>query len=111
MLSQMDDFFMLSVSIQKQDGLILYRLLKFLENEPFKMTLFCYCYLENKTKTTCEVQYDDKDITMDMDVDTSFELYGLFEFMAEVKHSISLLHQLGLPFFLQVINHRSFAVL
>nr|XP_047909692.1 uncharacterized protein LOC106041217 isoform X1 [Anser cygnoides] len=57
---------------------------------------------ENKTKTICEVQYDNKDITMNMDVDTGFELYGLFEFMAEVKHSISLLHHLGLPFFLQM---------
>ncbi|XP_050569866.1 uncharacterized protein LOC118249263 [Cygnus atratus] len=57
---------------------------------------------ENKTRTICEVQYDDKDITVNMDVDTSFELYGLFEFMAEVKHSISLLHHLGLPFFLQM---------
>ncbi|XP_062444584.1 uncharacterized protein LOC134147453 [Rhea pennata] len=58
--------------------------------------------LENKAKTTCEVQYDDKDITVNMDVDADFELYGTFEFMAEVKHSISLLRHLGLPFFFKV---------
>ncbi|OPJ87781.1 hypothetical protein AV530_001177 [Patagioenas fasciata monilis] len=57
---------------------------------------------ENKAKTTCEIQYDDKDITVTMDVDTDFQLNGLFEFVAEVKHSISLLHHLGLPFFLKM---------
>ncbi|XP_050762156.1 uncharacterized protein LOC127022570 [Gymnogyps californianus] len=57
---------------------------------------------ENKAKTICEIQYDDKDITVTMDVDTDFQLYGIFEFMAEVKHSISLLHHLGLPFFLKM---------
>ncbi|XP_064376460.1 uncharacterized protein LOC112981027 isoform X3 [Dromaius novaehollandiae] len=61
--------------------------------------------LENKAKTICEVQYDDKDITVNMDVDTDFELYGSFEFMAEVKHSISLLSHLGLPFFLKMAIH------
>ena len=84
--------------------------LQFLENESL-MALFCSCYLENKAKTICEIQYDDNDITVTMDVDTDFQLYGIFEFMAEVKHSISLLHHLGLPFFLKVINHRSFVVL
>lgn len=68
------------------------------------MALFCFCYLENKAKTTCEIQYDDKDITVTMDVDTDFQLNGIFEFVAEVKHSISLLHHLGLPFFLKVSN-------
>ncbi|XP_054068030.1 uncharacterized protein LOC128913816 isoform X3 [Rissa tridactyla] len=57
---------------------------------------------ESKAKTICEIQYDDKDITVTMDVDTDFQLYGTFEFMAEVKHSISLLHHLGLPFFLKI---------
>ncbi|KAK2543908.1 hypothetical protein Q9966_002757 [Columba livia] len=57
---------------------------------------------ENKAKTTCEIQYDDKDITVTMDVDTDFQLNGIFEFVAEVKHSISLLHHLGLPFFLKM---------
>ncbi|XP_054698985.1 uncharacterized protein LOC129213269 isoform X2 [Grus americana] len=57
---------------------------------------------DNKAKTICEVQYDDKDITVTMDVDTDLQLYGIFEFMAEVKHSISLLHHLGLPFFLKM---------
>lgn len=85
--------------------------LKFLENGPLKMALFYSCRLERKAKTVCEIQYDNKDITVNMDVDTDFQLYGIFAFMAEVKHSISLLHHLGLPFFLKVINHRSFAVL
>ncbi|XP_059718042.1 uncharacterized protein LOC132335482 [Haemorhous mexicanus] len=53
---------------------------------------------ENKAKTVCEIQYDEKDITVTVDVDTDFELFGIFVFMAEVKHSISLLHHLGLPF-------------
>lgn len=75
------------------------------------MALFCSCYLENKAKTICEIQYDEKDIAVTMDVDTDFQLYGIFEFLAEVKHSISLLHHLGLPFFLKVINHRSSVVL
>ncbi|XP_075370784.1 uncharacterized protein LOC142415850 [Mycteria americana] len=57
---------------------------------------------ENKAKAICEIQYDDKDITVTMDVDTDFQLCGIFEFMAEVKHSISLLHHLGLPFFLKM---------
>ncbi|XP_075623870.1 uncharacterized protein LOC142604009 isoform X2 [Balearica regulorum gibbericeps] len=57
---------------------------------------------DNKAKTICEVQYDDKDITVTMDIDTDFQLFGIFEFMAEVKHSISLLHHLGLPFFLKM---------
>ncbi|KAM6244422.1 uncharacterized protein M6G45_010876 isoform 1-T1 [Spheniscus humboldti] len=57
---------------------------------------------ENKAKTICEIQYDEKDIAVTMDVDTDFQLYGIFEFMAEVKHSISLLHHLGLPFFLKM---------
>ncbi|KAM6054404.1 uncharacterized protein VSU04_010687 [Chlamydotis macqueenii] len=57
---------------------------------------------ENKAKTVCEIQCDNKDITVTMDVDTDFQIYGMFEFMAEVKHSISLLHHLGLPFFLQM---------
>ncbi|XP_010576827.1 PREDICTED: uncharacterized protein LOC104838661 [Haliaeetus leucocephalus] len=57
---------------------------------------------ETKAKTICEIQYDDKDITVTMDVDTDFQLCGIFEFMAEVKHSISFLHHLGLPFFLKV---------
>nr|XP_013795696.1 PREDICTED: uncharacterized protein LOC106482633 [Apteryx mantelli mantelli] len=69
------------------------------------MAPFCHCYLENKAKTICEVQYDDKDITVNMDVDADFELYGTFEFMAEVKHSISLLSHLGLPFFLKMAIH------
>ncbi|XP_054017227.1 uncharacterized protein LOC128897188 [Dryobates pubescens] len=56
---------------------------------------------DNKTKTICEIQYDNKDIVVTMDVDTSFHLYGMF-FMAEVKHSVSLLHHLGLPFFFKV---------
>ncbi|XP_065541888.1 uncharacterized protein LOC136017503 [Lathamus discolor] len=57
---------------------------------------------ENKTKTICEIQYDGKDICVSMDIDTDFQPYGIFEFMAEVKHSISLLHHLGLPFFLKM---------
>ncbi|XP_053936194.1 uncharacterized protein LOC128853691 isoform X2 [Cuculus canorus] len=57
---------------------------------------------ENKAKSICEIQYDDKDITVTMDVDTDFQICSAFEFMAEVKHSISLLHHLGLPFFLQM---------
>ncbi|KAM6378848.1 uncharacterized protein J5M81_010458 [Pluvialis apricaria] len=57
---------------------------------------------ESRAKTICEIQYDDKDITVTMDVDTDFQLCGIFEFMAEVKHSISLLHRLGLPFFLKM---------
>jgi len=85
--------------------------LKFLEHEPLKMALFCSCYLENKAKTICEIQYGDKDITVAIDVDTDFQLCGVFEFMAEVKHSIALFRQLGLPFYLKVINHRSFVVL
>lgn len=54
----------------------------------------------------CEIQYDNKDIIATMDVDTSFQVYGMFV-MAEVKHSVSFLHHLGLPFILKVINHRS----
>lgn len=73
------------------------------------MALFFSCFLENKAKTICEIQYDDKDICVTMDVDTDFQLYGIFEFVVEVKHSISLLHHLGLPFFLKVINHRFFS--
>ncbi|XP_039239514.1 uncharacterized protein LOC113982708 [Pipra filicauda] len=57
---------------------------------------------ENKAKTVCEIQYDEKDITVTVDVGTDFQLFGVFVFMAEVKHSISLLHHLGLPFFLKV---------
>ncbi|XP_063027524.1 uncharacterized protein LOC134426445 [Melospiza melodia melodia] len=57
---------------------------------------------ENKAKTVCEIQYDEKDITVTVDVDTGFELSGIFVFMAEVKHSISLLHHLGLPFSFKV---------
>ncbi|KAM9555572.1 uncharacterized protein ACIB01_007669 [Guaruba guarouba] len=57
---------------------------------------------ENKAKTICEIQYDGKDICVFMDIDTDFQPYGIFEFMAEVKHSISLLHHLGLPFFLKM---------
>ncbi|XP_057891811.1 uncharacterized protein LOC131090453 [Melospiza georgiana] len=57
---------------------------------------------ENKAKTVCEIQYDEKDITVTVDVDTDFELSGIFVFMAEVKHSISLLHHLGLPFSFKV---------
>ncbi|XP_066417236.1 uncharacterized protein [Molothrus aeneus] len=56
----------------------------------------------NKAKTVCEIQYDEKDITVTVDVDTDLELFGIFVFMAEVKHSISLLHHLGLPFFFKV---------
>ncbi|XP_027741644.1 uncharacterized protein LOC114058465 [Empidonax traillii] len=58
---------------------------------------------ENKAKTVCEIQYDEKDVTVTVDVGTDFELFGVFVFKAEVKHSISLLHQLGLPFFLKMI--------
>ncbi|XP_019350266.2 uncharacterized protein LOC102557779 isoform X1 [Alligator mississippiensis] len=54
--------------------------------------------LENKAKTTFELQYDDKNITVNLDVNTHFELYGMFELMAVVKHSISILKHLGLPF-------------
>ncbi|XP_057263855.1 uncharacterized protein LOC130598454 [Pezoporus wallicus] len=57
---------------------------------------------ENKAKTICEIQYDGKDICVSLDIDTDFQPYGIFEFMAEVKHSISLLHHLGLPFFLKM---------
>ncbi|XP_053848337.1 uncharacterized protein LOC128815553 [Vidua macroura] len=57
---------------------------------------------ENKAKTVCEIQYDEKDISVAVDVDTDFELFGIFVFVAEVKHSISLLHHLGLPFFLKM---------
>ncbi|XP_032560203.1 uncharacterized protein LOC116795019 [Chiroxiphia lanceolata] len=57
---------------------------------------------ENKAKTVCEIQYDEKDITVTVDVGTDFQLFGVFVFMAEVKHSISFLHHLGLPFFLKV---------
>ncbi|XP_051632927.1 uncharacterized protein LOC127466297 [Manacus candei] len=57
---------------------------------------------ENKAKTVCEIQYDEKDITVTVDVGTDFQLFGVFVFMAEVKHSVSLLHHLGLPFFLKV---------
>lgn len=57
---------------------------------------------ENKAKTICEIQYDEKDVTVTVDIDTDFELFGVFMFMAEVKHSISLLHHLGLPFFLKM---------
>ncbi|XP_064529642.1 uncharacterized protein LOC135423377 [Pseudopipra pipra] len=57
---------------------------------------------ENKAKTVCEIQYDEKDITVTVDVGTDFQLFGVFVLMAEVKHSISLLHHLGLPFFLKV---------
>lgn len=75
------------------------------------MALFCSCYLENKAKTICEIQCDDKDITVTMDVGTDFQLCGTFEFMAEVKHSISILNHLGLPFFLKVIDRGCFGVL
>ncbi|XP_027540045.1 uncharacterized protein LOC113968039 [Neopelma chrysocephalum] len=57
---------------------------------------------DNKAKTVCEIQYDEKDITVTVDVGTDFQLFGVFVLMAEVKHSISLLHHLGLPFFLKV---------
>ncbi|KAJ7411082.1 hypothetical protein WISP_104499 [Willisornis vidua] len=57
---------------------------------------------ENKAKTICEIQYDEKDITVTVAVSTDFQLFGVFVFMAEVKHSISLLHHLGLPFFLKM---------
>ncbi|XP_077043164.1 uncharacterized protein LOC143695376 [Agelaius phoeniceus] len=57
---------------------------------------------ENKAKTVCEIQYDEKDVTVTVDVDTDLELFGIFVFMAEVKHSISLLHHLGLPFFFKM---------
>lgn len=50
-------------------------------------------------------------MTVAVDVDIDFELFGMFVLMAEVKHSISLLHHLGLPFFLKVMYHRTFAVL
>lgn len=75
------------------------------------MALFCPFYIENKAKTVCEIQYDEKDITVTVDVDRDFELFGVFVFVAEVKHSISLLHHLGLPFFLKVMHHKTFAVL
>ncbi|XP_041257507.1 uncharacterized protein LOC121334429 [Onychostruthus taczanowskii] len=39
---------------------------------------------ENKAKTVCEIQYDEKDITVTVDVDTDFELFGIFVFMAEM---------------------------
>ncbi|XP_042654834.1 uncharacterized protein LOC116959373 [Tyto alba] len=91
-------------SLQVSSGWIdfMQAVLKFLENEPFKMALFCSGYLENKAKTICEVQCDDKDITVTVDVDTDFQFSGVFELMAEVKHSVSLLHHLGLPFFLKM---------
>ncbi|XP_030814120.1 uncharacterized protein LOC115909152 isoform X2 [Camarhynchus parvulus] len=57
---------------------------------------------ENKVKTVCEIQYDEKDITVTVDVDTDFEVFGIFVFMAEVKHSISLFRHLGLPFFFKM---------
>ncbi|RMC17771.1 hypothetical protein DUI87_05436 [Hirundo rustica rustica] len=57
---------------------------------------------EKKAKTVCEIQYDEKDITVTVDVGRDFELFGIFVFMAEVKHSISLLHHLGLPFFFKM---------
>ncbi|XP_077684889.1 uncharacterized protein LOC144271419 [Eretmochelys imbricata] len=65
--------------------------------------------LANKAKTTFEIQYDDKYITLNMDVVTDFELYDTFELMAEVKHSITVLKHLGLPFmskiaFLEVLT-------
>ncbi|XP_055661896.1 uncharacterized protein LOC106112882 isoform X1 [Falco peregrinus] len=56
----------------------------------------------NKAKTICEIQYDGKDATVTIDVDTDFQLNGIFEFVAEVKHSISFLHRLGFPFFLKM---------
>nr|XP_032635524.1 uncharacterized protein LOC116824393 isoform X2 [Chelonoidis abingdonii] len=58
--------------------------------------------LENKAKTTFEIQYDDKYITLNMDVVTDFELYDTFELMAEVKHSITGLKHLGLPFMIKI---------
>nr|XP_042717557.1 LOW QUALITY PROTEIN: uncharacterized protein LOC101945417 [Chrysemys picta bellii] len=58
--------------------------------------------LENKAKTTFEIQYDDKYITLNMDVVTDFELYDTFELMAEVKHSITVLKHLGLPFMIKI---------
>ncbi|XP_014750232.1 PREDICTED: uncharacterized protein LOC106864956 [Sturnus vulgaris] len=64
--------------------------------------IFSVQKLENKAKTVCEIQYDEKDITVTVDVDTDSELFGVFVFMAEVKHSISILHHLGLPFFLKM---------
>ncbi|XP_023792385.1 uncharacterized protein LOC111935942 [Cyanistes caeruleus] len=64
--------------------------------------IFSFQKSENKAKTACEIQYDEKDVTVTVDVDTDFELFGIFVFMAEVKHSISLLHHLGLPFFLKM---------
>ncbi|XP_033921269.1 uncharacterized protein [Melopsittacus undulatus] len=57
---------------------------------------------ENKAKTICEIQYDGKDMCLSVDIDTDFQPYGIFEFMAEVKHSVSLFHHLGLPFFLKM---------
>lgn len=85
--------------------------LKFLKNELLKLALFFPFYIEKKAKTVCEIQYDEKDITVTVDVGTDFELFGIFVLMAEVKHSISLLHHLGLPFFLKVIHHNTSAVL
>ncbi|XP_067407568.1 uncharacterized protein [Emydura macquarii macquarii] len=63
--------------------------------------------LANETKMTFEIQYDDKNITLTMDVITEFELYGIFELMAEVKHSISVLKHLGLPFMIKVNYSKS----
>ncbi|XP_050836234.1 uncharacterized protein LOC103817726 [Serinus canaria] len=44
---------------------------------------------ENKAKTVCEIQYDEKDITVTVDVDTDFEPFGIFVFMAEVNYDMS----------------------
>ncbi|XP_075755429.1 uncharacterized protein LOC102446612 isoform X2 [Pelodiscus sinensis] len=58
--------------------------------------------LEKKARTTLEIRYDDKYITLNMGVVADFELYGMFELMAEVKHSITSLKDLGLPFMIKV---------
>ncbi|XP_030433966.1 uncharacterized protein LOC115658723 isoform X5 [Gopherus evgoodei] len=58
--------------------------------------------LENKAKASFEIQYDEKYITLNMDVVTDFELYDTFELMAEVKHSITGLKHLGLPFMIKI---------
>lgn len=68
--------------------------------------MLCSLLLANKAKTTFDIQYDDKYITLNMDAVTDFELYDTFELMAEVKHSITVLKHLGLPFMSKVIKHR-----
>ncbi|XP_074867207.1 uncharacterized protein LOC142021855 [Carettochelys insculpta] len=58
---------------------------------------------EQKAMTTFEIRYDDKYITLNVSVVADFELYAMFELMVEMKHSITVLKHLGLPFVTKVV--------